>query len=260
MRKDTDVGQDMKTANTTQPILVPLLIILLLTFILQLASVAFSSSVKGQDFQSVVLPSILFLCLTTLPLAVLGIWLGRQIGLGAPLLAALLQNQPGAIDKLFKDARIAILLGLSMGAALVLLRVLMEPWLPPEIAAFGHRGFWGGLLISAGAAMAEEVWFRLGLMTIILWAIIRALGHTSVRPAVAWPVMITVAVAFGLVHLPQLMSYGAGSPFAIWATIIGNSIAGTLYGWCYWRLSFIAAVIAHFAVDIVIHALPALVT
>ena len=260
MRKDTDVGQDMKRANTTQPILVPLLIILLLTFILQLASVAFSSSVKGQDFQSVVLPSILFLCLTTLPLASLGICLGRQIGLGTPLLAALLQNQPGAMDKFFKDARVAMLLGMSMGAALALLRMLTEPWLPPEIAAFGFRGFWGGLLISAGAAVAEEVWFRLGLMTIILWAIIRVLGHTGIRPAVAWPVMITVSVAFGLVHLPQLMSYGAGSPFAIWATIIGNSLVGTMYGWCYWRRSFIAAVIAHFSVDLVIHALPALVT
>jgi len=64
----------------------------------------------------------------------------------------------------------------------------------------------------------------------------------------------------GLVHLPQLMSYGAGSPFAIWATIIGNSLVGTMYGWCYWRRSFIAAVIAHFSVDLVIHALPALVT
>lgn len=255
---DTVDEQDSKTERPLRPVMTPLLIILLATFILQLASVAFSTSAKGQDFQSVVLPSILFLSLITLPLATLGIWLGRGIGLGTRLLAALLQSQPGAMDKLFRDARIAALLGLATGAALLLLRVLMEPWLPPELAEFGHRGFWGGLLVSAAAAVAEEVWFRLGLMTIVLWVIIRVLGHTSVRPSVAWPVMITVAVAFGLVHLPQLMSYGAGSPFAIWATIIGNSAVGTLYGWCYWRLSFIAAVIAHFSVDIVIHALPAL--
>lgn len=259
MRNDAKAVQDLKIASATQPILIPLFVILLVTFVLQLASVAFSRSANGQDFQSVVLPSILFLSLTTLPLALLGIWLGRQIGLGTPLLAALLRNQPGAMDKLFKDARIAGLLGVSMGAALVLLRVLTEPWLPPEIPAFGFRGFWGGLLISAGAAIAEEVWFRLGLMTMILWVIVRVLGHTSVRPSVAWPVMIAVAVAFGLVHLPQLMSYGAGSPFAIWATVSGNSLVGIMYGWCYWRLSFIAAVIAHFSVDVVIHAIPALV-
>ena len=45
--------------------------------------------------------------------------------------------------------------------------------------------------------------------------------------------------------------------FKLLASIPGNSLVGILYGWCYWRLSFIAAVIAHFSVDLIIHAVPA---
>ena len=150
-----------------------------------------------------------------------------------------------------------MLLGLSMGAALVLLRVLTEPYLPPEIPSFGHRGVLGGILVSAAGAVSEEVWFRLGFMTMLLWAFARLSGHKTIRPSLAWPVIVFVSVAFGLAHLPQLMSYEAGTPFAMWATIIGNSLVGTMYGWCYWRLSFVAAVIAHFAVDLVIHSIPA---
>jgi membrane protease YdiL (CAAX protease family) len=33
---------------------------------------------------------------------------------------------------------------------------------------------------------------------------------------------------------------------------------GVLYGWCYWRRGLLAAMVAHFSADIVLHALPAL--
>jgi membrane protease YdiL (CAAX protease family) len=33
---------------------------------------------------------------------------------------------------------------------------------------------------------------------------------------------------------------------------------GLLYGWCYWKRSLIAAMVAHFSVDVVIHVLPAM--
>lgn len=257
MESKKDMDHQLKTAAATQPVLMPLLFILVVTIITQLAHLAYNSS---QDFQSIVLPSVLYLSLITIPLGGLGVWLGRQLGLGTPLLAALLSKQPGAWSKLLRDTRTATLLGLSMGVALVILREVTAPFLPPEIPAFGHRGFWGGMLVSAAAAISEEVWFRLGILTILFWCIARLSGRQSISPAIAWPVIVFVSIGFGLAHLPQLNSYGAASPYAIWATIFGNSLVGTMYGWCYWRLSFIAAVIAHFAVDIVIHAIPALLT
>jgi membrane protease YdiL (CAAX protease family) len=175
------------------------------------------------------------------------------------LIAALLSRQPGSSQQLLEDARLAGVLGLILGGLLLLVRLISEPYLPPELPAFGHRGAIGGLSVSVGAAVAEEVWFRLGLMTLMVWCVARSLGHREARPIVAWPIIVLTSVAFGMAHLPQLMSYGAGAPFAIGGTIVGNSVVGILYGWLYWRRSLIAAMVAHFSVDVVLHVLPALV-
>ena len=113
-------------------------------------------------------------------------------------------------------------------------------------------------LCALGAAVAEEVWFRLGLMTILIWLLARWLGHTAVRPALAWSVITLTAFAFGLAHLPQLTAFGAASPAAVVATVAGNCVVGMLYGWCYWRMGLIAAMVAHFSVDVLLHVLPAL--
>ena len=43
----------------------------------------------------------------------------------------------------------------------------------------------------------------------------------------------------------------------IGGTILGNTAVGILYGWCYWKRSLVSAMVAHFAVDIMIHVLPA---
>ena len=113
------------------------------------------------------------------------------------------------------------------------------------------------MAVSFGAAVAEEVWFRLGLMTLMVWCVVRLLKDQKPRPIAVWTIIVFSSVSFGMAHLPQLESYGAGSPFAIGGTVIGNTAVGILYGWCYWKRSLFAAMIAHLSVDIVIHVLPA---
>jgi len=248
----------IEPSNARQPVFWPLLILFLITLFFQLGSLAYSQSPDAQSFQSMLFPSLLFISLTTLPLGAVGIWLGRDVGLGTPLLAALLRKQPGAWQKLVRDAGLAGLWGLILGSLLVFIRMLTENYLPGELPAFGYRGFIGGLVVSAGAAVGEEVWFRLGLMTILVWLAVRWVGHQKARPRVVWTIIILTSIGFGLAHLPHLTSYDAAAPFAIGGTILGNTAVGILYGWCYWRRSLLAAISAHFCVDIVIHALPAL--
>jgi hypothetical protein len=173
------------------------------------------------------------------------------------LLAELLSGAPSCFRKARRDASLACVLGVAQGGLLLLIRQISKPYLPAEIPDYGHRGVLGGLSVSFGAAVAEEVWFRLGLMTLMIWCVVRFSGDRTTRPLVAWTIIVFTSVAFGMAHLPQLMSYGAGSPFAIGGTVIGNTAVGILYGWCYWKRSLVAAMVAHFVVDIVIHVLPA---
>jgi len=257
--RDTDkvLAGPNQPSDPPRAILLPLVVLLGLTVAAQLVSLAFGRANEEQSFSSIVLPSVLFLSGITLPAIWLGIALGRQIGLGAPLFTGLLFGTPGSIQKLGRDACLACVLGVALGGTLLLIRQICEPHLPPEIPAYGHRGVLGGLAVSLGAAVAEEVWFRLGLMTLLVWCIARLLGDRKPRPLLVWTIIVITSVAFGMAHLPQLMSFGAGSPFAIGGTVLGNTAVGILYGWCYWKRSLIAAIVAHFSVDIVIHVLPA---
>lgn len=257
-----ETGQESRIeragATTSRPVLGPLALVLAVTIAAQLVSLAFGRVDMESSFAEVVVPSIIFLSVVTLPLAGLGITLGRAIGLGTPRIDSLWNRVPGALKTLWRDAAGASVLGLLLGAGLLALRAFTVSHLPPELPALGHRGVIGGLAVSVGAAVAEEVWFRLGLMTLLAWCVVRLAGNQTVRPVVAWPIILITATAFGMAHLPQLMSYGAGSPFAIAGTVLGNVLVGTLYGWCYWRQGLIAAVAAHLSVDLMLHVVPAL--
>jgi membrane protease YdiL (CAAX protease family) len=116
----------------------------------------------------------------------------------------------------------------------------------------------GGLLASTGATVAEEVWVRLGLMTVIVWLLVRASRLPDARPSVVWTANVLAAAAFGLLHLPQLAQYGAASVMGISGTMLGNGIVGVAFGWLYWRHSLLAAMLGHFSVDLVLHVFPAL--
>lgn len=258
----TETSQESRTERAgtaaSRPVLGPLALVFAVTIAAQLVSLAFGRVDMEREFAKVLVPSILFLSALTLPLAGLGITLGRAIGLGTRRIDALWAREPGALAHLWRDAAVAALLGLLLGAGLLALRLFTASHLPPELPAFGHRGVIGGLAVSIGAAVAEEVWFRLGLMTLLAWCLVRLTGNRTVRPIVAWPIILITATAFGMAHLPQLMSYGAGSPFAIAGTVLGNVLVGTLYGWCYWRRGLIAAMAAHLSVDLMLHVVPAL--
>lgn len=259
-------SQGAPKTGSPEPILLPLSALLLLTLVTQLASVAFNAWVDGQapdaperSLQTMLALSVLVLCVITILSAGLGLFLGRQVGLGAPLLTDLLRRRPGAAGRLWRDAMLALPLGFAVGAGLILMRMANADYLPPELPPFGHRGALAGLLASVGAAVAEETWIRLGVMTTLAWLGARLLGHSTIRPMVAWPAIVAAALVFGLIHLPQLAQYGAATSSAIAATLLGNGIVGILCGWLYWRRSLVAAMLAHLAVDLVLHVLTAIV-
>lgn len=233
----------------------PLLVLVSLAVASQLASVSYTSD---RDFTDIFLPSTVALLLITTPLAALGLWLGSKIGLGAPLLTALLARNPGALRQVSKVAALAVVVGLLLGLFLWLLRLATLDYLPPELPALGHRGAVGGLLVSISAAIGEEVWLRLGVMTVLAWLLFRALGGHDLTPRIAWTAILVSALAFGAIHLPQLAAAGAATPVGIAATMLGNILVGVVCGWFFWRHGIMSAIVAHFAVDVVLHVVPAL--
>lgn len=242
----------------TRPFHTFVLTLVVVTAVTVAAQLAGLAAGEGQLPASVFLTSAAAIALVTLPLAGLGLWLGQPIGLGTPLLTGLLLGQRGSGRQLLQDARLAIPLGLGVGAVLLMLRILTAPLMPPDLPALGHRGALAGLAVSVGAAVGEEVWLRLGVMTVLAWLFLRAGRRSKLEPRVAWTAIVMAAVLFGLIHLPQLAAAGAATPASVSGTIVGNTVVGTVCGWLYWQRSLIAAILAHFSVDFVLHVLTTL--
>lgn len=233
----------------------PLVVLVSATLITQLISVGFTSELSLAE---ILLPSTIALLLVSTPLAALGLSLGSRIGLGAPLLTALLRRSPGAIREFARVTALATAIGISIGLVLWLLRHATADLLPAELPDLGHRGVYGGLLVAVSAAIGEEVWLRLGVMTVLCWLLVRALGRHDLTPPVAWIAISVSALAFGAIHLPQLAAAGAATPFGITGTMLGNGLVGIACGWLFWQHGIIAAIAAHFAIDLVLHVVPAL--
>ena len=178
--------------------------------------------------------------------------------MGAPLLTALLARSPGASRRAVKITALAAGIGLPLGLFLWLLRLAIADSLPAELPELGNRGAVGGLLVSVSAAIGEEVWLRLGVMTVLASIIVRALGQHNLTPPVAWTAIAISALAFGAIHLPQLAAAGAATPIGITGTMLGNALVGIACGWLYWKHGIVAAIVAHFAIDVMLHVVPAL--
>lgn len=243
------------TARPLHTIWNPLVVLVSLTLVTQLASVSYTST---QNFSAIFLPSTAALLAVTVPLAAMGLWLGNGIGLGTPLLTALLTRSPDSSRQVARDTLLATGLGLSAGLFLWILRIVSEQFLPPGLPELGHRGAVGGLLVSISAAIGEEVWLRLGVMTTLAWLITRGLGQHELRSHVAWTAIVIAALGFGAIHLPQLAAAGAATTIGIAATMLGNTLVGIICGWLFWQRGLIAAILAHFSIDFVLHVLPAL--
>lgn len=224
--------------------------LLFVTVVAQLANVFYQKHINNEPILSVLFPSLIFLSIVTIPALLIGLKLGPSMNLG------LVNKETGFAKPLQRGLLFATITAIPLGFFLLGLREVLRPYLPVELPEYGFRGITGGLLVSIGAAVGEEVWFRFGLFTLMLFGI-KKLGF-KVADGNALIVMVVVGIAFASAHFPQLASYGAASSSALIGTLLGNLAVSMLYGWCFWRYGLISAITAHFALDIVLHALPAL--
>ena len=186
----------------------------------------------------------------------LGLWLGPKVGLGAPLLYRLVSGDRKARSHLRALLVPCAALGVLVGVA------------PPcSTSGCSRRGWprpavtpcdlqppaWQGLLASFYGAIAGELLLRLGLMTLLVWAGAR-LTRTSVPPPlVMWAAIVITALLFGAGHLPTTAAFLPLTPLVIARALLLNGMAGIVFGWLYWKRGLLAAMLAHFSADVVLH-------
>jgi hypothetical protein len=233
-----------------------------------LASVAilpYAAAITRQDLSDQ--PLWLLLAMTVVqnlivigPLTALGLWLGPKIGLGAPDLHDLVFGGPDAARQVRSSMILAAVVGALAGAVTLVLAITFAPSLPTELADMPWPTWWEGLLAAISAGVNEELMLRLGLMTLVAWIGTRISGSRRVTPTVAWIANILTALSFGALHLPLAAAIAPLTIEMVIRTMVMNSSLGVIFGWLYWRRGLLAAMVAHFSVDVMLHVIGALIT
>jgi membrane protease YdiL (CAAX protease family) len=187
----------------------------------------------------------------------MGMAAGRRIPWGVPPLRALLSGGPATVHRVRASLVPSLIVGIGLGMILALI-----DWGVESDPAQGEQPIlmppaWEGLLASISAAIREEIWFRLGCMTLFAWIgtmLVRPFLSDRVEPPVpiVWIANLVAALLFAAIHLPQAhLLVGLSTPVLVFV-VLGNGLPGMIFGWLYWRRGLMAAIVAHFGFDLVL--------
>lgn len=188
--------------------------------------------------------------------AALGLLFSNAIGLGAPLLERALAGEDNSAA-LTAQLPLAIGLGVAVAILIVLLdRFFFRSLIPPEVnQQLANVALWKRFLVCFYGGINEEILTRLFLFSTTAWVLGQIWHAPDGLPSdgAFWAANIAAALVFGLFHLPATASLTQLSPMIVVRAIVLNGIAGIVFGYLFWQYSLIAAMLAHFSADIVIH-------
>lgn len=175
----------------------------------------------------------------------LGLWLAPKVGLSAPYVSGERRFALSAFETR-RAVILAFIVAVLAGAVLAAYHVglartgtdasgAMANFAPPLVT----RVFYGGI--------TEEIISRWGVMTLIVWIIVRSVGAKGVPSGwVYWTAAIWAALLFAAGHLPLLFAVMTDPPMTLVFVVIGlNTLVGTAFGWLYWRAGLEAAMLSH---------------
>jgi membrane protease YdiL (CAAX protease family) len=184
-----------------------------------------------------------------------GVKLRKRLGLGAPILTALVDGK--SLESSWRRSVVTgLVVGIVVGVVLVGLMLLLVPLLPklPFVAA-AEVAIWKRVLACFYGGVYEELLMRFFLLTLIAWAagkVMRERGNVLTSRAF-WIANFMVAILFGLGHLPSAALVMPITPLVVGAALTLNGIAAIAFGLLYRKYGLESAMIAHFAADFMLY-------
>jgi len=197
------------------------------------------------------------------PAAGIGLWVSRRIGLGAPYLESWLDGAPRPAEP-FKSivkpalfwATVTALIAFAIDA--FFRYVLGVDFPAPEIHARINVVWWRSALASFWAPWAEEIFDRLFLLSLVAWLgmmLFRVRGEGRGRWIAFWVANAATALFFGWYHIDNERLFAEVVPQIVaLRTILIILPVGLAFGWIYLRKGLEAAILAHFFIDLIVHA------
>jgi hypothetical protein len=189
------------------------------------------------------------------PASAAGVWLGERVGLGPRFPSEPFSRTPGGWDHWGRSLLPSLLVGLILGALGLSQNELPAGALGPGL---DNPNAIECLLRCLSAALTEEIFFRLGLLTLFVWAI----SYVARRPAPGtvslWAGNLLVAPIFAAAHLPHILAVGSADWNLLLPIVLFSCFASMVMGWVYIRYGLVSAVVAHFVGDLVVYVMPRL--
>ncbi|MDR1785150.1 MAG: CPBP family intramembrane metalloprotease [Spirochaetaceae bacterium] len=187
-----------------------------------------------------------------------GLLLSRRVGMGLPILEGALECKPqrGALLSLLP---LSVGVGAAGGVITVLLDLPFRKLPITTLLSADTPVWWKGLLASFYGGIAEELMFRLFLVSFFVWITAKIKKTAAGTPTDfgVWLSIVLSAVLFGLGHLPATAAVTAITPLVVVRAVLLNGVIGVAFGVLYWKKSLESAMIAHFSADIVLHVIAA---
>jgi membrane protease YdiL (CAAX protease family) len=195
----------------------------------------------------------------------LGFWLACKVGLGLPFIEGWVDKQ-SLMRKLGKLILIALVIAIVLTIFGIGIRLLTAPMIMADfesrnipLSSFGETTqlpWWAMLLGALSAGIGEEIGFRLGLLTLVVW-VLGWFWHDEagrIKPFGFWLANILIAILFGAFHLTNLSAMGLP-----WMTglviraIFGNGVLALVFGWLYQKYGLESAMFTHFFFDVLLY-------
>ncbi len=188
-------------------------------------------------------------------LVAIGLFFARRTGLGAPIIERLLvDGKPGKPVQLILVPAI----GFGIAAAVIVIaldRMVFARLLPGFSSLITQIAGWRGLLAAFEGGVLEELEMRLFMLSALAWLFGKVSHINDGLPGrgALWLATLATSVGFGLGHLPAVSLGKAITPLVVAREVVLNGIAGTIFGYLYWKRGLEAAMLSHFMADIVLH-------
>jgi len=185
-----------------------------------------------------------------------GVALASKVGLSAPAAESFAsgRNWFSAIKPQIVPGIVGGVVG---GIAIVLTAAAATPFLPAEavklIGEFSRfiplptRILYGGI--------TEELLLRWGLMTLLVWLMLRLFQKGQGEPKGSFVVaaILISSFVFGIGHLPiAFMLFSEPTTVLMLFVVVANSLFGLIAGWLYWKKGLESAMIAHIVTHLVL--------
>lgn len=167
-----------------------------------------------------------------------------KVNLTVPTISSLLKIGSSQTTTFQQQLKYGVSLGLFAGILITVVTSVFEMIIPQEFELLNNK-MEPTLLVRFGyGGITEELLLRFGFMTLVVW--ITSKLTKKLNSPIYWIGIVTSTILFAIGHFPVVYaSVTHPSLLLLTYILIGNSIAGLVCGWLYWKKGLEAAFVAH---------------